>query len=610
MSDPSAMPQDDVEVCLEENFVWDLESEYASCSSPEFLADVAFVDDKIKQLRSWVAELGSTFSDVSLLQKVLIESQAASIVARNLNTYLYCRLSVDTSDTEADAKESELQNLTSSLAQIMIPVNNYLKRCSDEKLAQVLNHPELLAATFVWNDRRKLKDTLLSDEEETLIEALGKSGHKAWGDLYDKLCGSMRCELKWKDRTEVVGLAQASALTRHRDEETRKVSWLAIQEAWKGHQDSAAAILNALSGWRHEEYKRRSHSRTLHFLDTPVAQNRIQRETLDAMLQACEKNIPKTRAAAAAMAKLLGKKQMDPWDLLAQSPVSASVKPKTPDEAMELIRTAFSSVSPEFADFATMMHKKNWLEGRVLPNKSTGGYCTNFAKKREPRIFMTYMGSNNDVSTMAHEIGHAYHSWVMRDMSVYESGYTMSLAETASIFAEAVLHDTMIEKAQSREEKIEFAWGEVEGAVAFLLNIPARFEFEKNFYEMRQKRAVSVEEFKKVTNDAWTKWYGPALSQNDEMFWATKLHFHMAGRSFYNFPYTFGYLFSMSIYARREELGADFFKKYVAILRDTGRMTAEDLIQKHLGEDIRRPEFWQKSIDVINKKIARFESWI
>lgn len=310
------------------------------------------------------------------------------------------------------------------------------------------------------------------------------------------------------------------------------------------------------------------------------------------------------------MAKLLGKKQLDPWDLLAQCPVSASAKPKSPMEAMELIRSAFAEVSPEFADFAMMMHQKNWLEGRVLPNKKTGGYCTRFAKRKEPRIFMTFMGSNNDVSTMAHEIGHAYHSWVMRDMSTYESQYTMSLAETASIFAEAVLHDAMIEKAQTKEEKLEFAWGEVEGAVGFLLNIPARFEFEKNFYEARQKRALSTDEFRKLTNEAWTKWYGPTVSKNDEMFWATKLHFHMTGRSFYNFPYTFGYLFSMSIYARREQLGADFFKKYVEILRDTGRMTAEDLIQKHLGEDIRRPEFWQKSIDVITKKIRRFESWV
>jgi oligoendopeptidase F len=112
-------------------------------------------------------------------------------------------------------------------------------------------------------------------------------------------------------------------------------------------------------------------------------------------------------------------------------------------------------------------------------------------------------------------------------------------------------------------------------------------------------------------NEAWTKWYGTVLSKNDPLFWAHKLHFSIAGdHSFYNFPYSFGYLFSLSIYARRKELGASFMKTYVDVLRDTGRMTAEDLIQKHFGEDIQKPEFWQKSIDVVLKKLNTIEGLI
>lgn len=592
---------------MEKNFVWDLESEYASCDSAEFLADVELVQNGLARLEKWVAEVAPEFSDVELMQKILNEHHQTRIVANNVGTYLHCSLSVNTADAVAEAKLSEVEALISKLNQTMMPVNNYLRRCSDEALDQVLNHPELKPAKFLWADRRKMKDTLLSDSEETLLESMGQAGHRAWGELYNKLCGTIRCHLKYPDRTEVVGLAQASAMTRDQNAETRRVAWTSIQEAWQGHQDAAAAILNALAGWRHEEYKRRSYARKVHFLDIPAHGNRIERATLDAMLSACENNLPKSRRALFAMAKLMGKEKLDPWDLLAQSPVTASGVLKTPDQAMEIIRESFAGVDPQFAEFAMMMAKNRWLEGRVLPNKRNGGYCTRFPKRREPRVFMTYLGSNNDVSTLAHEIGHAFHSWVMRDMSEYQTQYTMSLAETASIFAETVLHDAMIEKGKTREEKLEFAWGEVEGAASFLINIPARFEFEKNFYELREKRSLNVNEFRKLTDDAWTKWYGPTLTKNDDMFWASKLHFHMAGRSFYNFPYTFGYLFSLSIYARRKELGANFFKKYIEILRDTGRMTAEDLVQKHLGEDIGRPEFWQKSIDVINGKVENFE---
>ncbi len=172
---------------------------------------------------------------------------------------------------------------------------------------------------------------------------------------------------------------------------------------------------------------------------------------------------------------------------------------------------------------------------------------------------MTFMGSNSDISTLAHELGHAYHSWVMRDMPMSQMQYPMTLAETASIFAETVMSDVLIENASSKEEKVEFAWAEIEGAVGLLLNIPARFEFEKNFYEQRQNRALSADELSQLTDDAWRKWYGPTLTETDKLYWASKLHFSISEVSFYNYPYTFGYLFSMSIYSSSQRVGSGFF---------------------------------------------------
>ena len=146
------------------------------------------------------------------------------------------------------------------------------------------------------------------------------------------------------------------------------------------------------------------------------------------------------------------------------------------------------------------------------------------------------------------------------------------------------------------------------GATSLLINIPTRFEFEKEFYEKRQNGILVAEEMSDLMDQTWSRWYGPTISQNDRMFWATKLHFAMSQVSFYNFPYTFGYLFSLSIYARRKDLGADFMKTYVNILRDTGSMSAEDLVQKHLGEDIRDQKFWQKAIDHVVGQLKSFET--
>ncbi|MGZ3784319.1 MAG: M3 family oligoendopeptidase [Bdellovibrio sp.] len=598
---------------------WNLESEYPSYTSTEFLSDANLVIQKSKKLDELINSLKPAIADSLLRQKdpenstietaqqVLLISERAIILISNLLSYLRLTLSVDSSLQDVQGRESELVTLASNLSQVMIPFDNFLKRCSEDFIQKVLNHPELKASEFLWKQRRERKDFLLSDAEETLLEAVSVPGIRAWGELYKKLSGSMRCQLKYEDRTETVGLAQAAAMIRSPDENVRKVAWHSIQDSWNEHKDSAAAILNSLVGWRHEVNKKRSHTKNVHFLDEALYQSRIQRETLDALMTACYENIAHSRKAPALMAKLMEKKVLDPWDLLAQSPVSGEKKQRSYDEALLLIQNAFSRVDPQMAEFVKMMDEKRWIEGRILPNKRNGAFCGGFVKSNEPRVFMTFLGSNSDVSTLAHELGHGFHAWVMRDLPFSQCHYPMTLAETASIFAETVLHDVLIEEATTKEEKIEFSWSEIENASSLLLNIPARFEFEKNFYELRLKRSLSADELSKVTDEAWTKWYGPTVTHNEKLFWATKLHFSMAGTSFYNFPYTFGYLFSMSIYARRKELGANFMQKYIEILRDTGRMTAENLVQKHLGEDIRRPEFWQKSIDVINGKIDAFE---
>ncbi|WP_374000789.1 M3 family oligoendopeptidase [Bdellovibrio bacteriovorus] len=591
-----------------EKMAWNIESEYPSYNSVEFQNEFDLTKSQVDQIEKDVKALREPLdAQVESIQKILVSADQAQVLLANMSTYLMCHLSVDSSLNEAQAKKSEVSDLMSRMFQALVPVNNFVKACSDETLKKILSHPELVASDFLWAEKRSLKPFMLSDGEETLLQAISTPGLHAWGELYGKLSGSMRCELKYPDRTETVGLAQAAALTRSQEESTRRVAWSSIQQAWTVHKESAAAILNALAGWRHEENKKRSHTEKTHYLDQSLFYSRITRDTLEAMLSACYDNVEQSRKAPLAMAKLMGKKVLDPWDLLAQSPISASKKERSYEEGLGMIKEAFAQADSSMSDFVGMMADKSWIEARVLPNKRNGAYCTGFQKRREPRVFMTYMGSNSDISTLAHELGHAYHSWVMRDMPRAQTRYPMTLAETASIFSETLLHDVLLEKAQTREEKIEFAWGEIEGAASFLLNIPARFDFEKSFYDKREKRTVSSDELTQLTDEAWTKWYGPTLSANDKMFWATKLHFAMSGISFYNYPYTFGYLFSMSVYARRQELGKDFMKTYINILRDTGRMSAEDLVQKHLGEDIRRPEFWKKSIAVINRKISDFE---
>lgn len=594
---------------------WNLESEYPSIESKQFQTDWECTTSLLKEIESGVQSLQGKLetpdaATIAKVQELFMRHEEANILVANMITFLNCRQSVDAKDMEAKSKASEIEPLYSKLSQAIVPLTIFMKRCDQKTFQSVISHPKLKTSEFMWTQERTTAQWLLSEKEETLLEALSISGHTAWGNLYSNLSGTMQVELNYPGRAESVGLAKAHSLTKVKNSLDRKVAWQGIQDAWTTHQETAASILNALAGWRHEVYEKRSKTKPMHFLDQPLFENRISRETLNAMITACRNNLATSRKAAGLMAQVMNKKQLDPWDLLAPSPVSGSDKELTFAEGLNLIIESFNEVSPEMAEFVGMMAKNQWIEGRVLPNKKNGAYCTGFAKSKEPRVFMTYMGSSADVSTLAHELGHAFHSWVMRDMDRTETYYPMTLAETASIFAETVLQDGLTKKATSLEEKIEHGWANVERAMSLLINIPSRFEFERKFYEIRKDRAVSAEELSKIMDETWTEWYGPTVSENDKLFWAHKLHFSISGLSFYNFPYTFGYLFSLSIYARRKELGSNFMKTYVNILRDTGRMTAEDLIQKHLGEDIRKPEFWQKAIDVVKEKVDEFEKLV
>ena len=200
------------------------------------------------------------------------------------------------------------------------------------------------------------------------------------------------------------------------------------------------------------------------------------------------------RRALSVQARALGKEPMDPWDLFAPAPSPADGGASTRytfEEAIVLIKDALAEVDPEMSDFVQMMVDKGWIEAGEGDTKRPGAYCTKFSKSREPRVYMSsYTGGASHVLTLAHELGHAFHNWVMRDLPLAQSSYPMNLAETASLMFETVVGDALVARASSPEETFRYGWTDAESAVAFMLNIPARFRFEHAMYERRREVCI------------------------------------------------------------------------------------------------------------------------
>jgi len=256
------------------------------------------------------------------------------------------------------------------------------------------------------------------------------------------------------------------------------------------------------------------------------------------------------------------------------------------------------------------MYARNWIEWEPRSGKRPGAFCTGSKHIRQSRIFMTYNQTLGDVRTLAHEAGHAFHGYVLRNVRPLASRYPMTLAESASTFGEMILTEGILENPDvSDAQKALTLDMEVGHGAIYLLDIPVRFAFEKAFYEARQKGVVSVSQLKALMVQAQRDHLGDVLeaSGEDPYFWASKLHFYITGVSFYNFPYTFGFLLSRGLFALFKQEGPKFLPRYEAFLRLTGSDTAENVAKLSIGQDLEQPDFWVQAIRSLETPLAQLE---
>ncbi len=221
---------------------------------------------------------------------------------------------------------------------------------------------------------------------------------------------------------------------------------------------------------------------------------------------------------------------------------------------------------------------------------------------------MTFDGSFNSLSTLAHELGHSYHNWTMRDLPYGARRYTMSVAETASTFNELIVKDAGLSVAADDQERLGFLDQKLGDAATFMMNIRARYDFEHAFFARRPNGPLSIDALSDLMLEAQKTAFHNSLAEDSyfPLFWASKLHFYITRAPFYNFPYTFGYLFSYGVYKQALQEGAAFKDRYIALLRDTGSMDTETLARTHLGADLTQPDFWESSVDGVLADVDDF----
>ena len=581
-------------------WTWDLSSYFPDFDSDERRQFEAALAKELAALTGRAGALGPMDgSSASAWEQIVLEYEAVSRRYSHLSSYIGCLAAADGSSEAYALAEGRLSELRTAMEKVTVELRRGLTPADDATFTLFTSRDAMSSAAYALGRLRKEGKESMAPELESLSADLSTFGLFGWGRLYDAVAGKLTFEMQHADgRTERLPVAQRRSLMADSDRGVREVAFRRGNEAWQSVAHILAPALNHIAGTRHLVNARRG---DLHFLDNAMHQAGVTRKTIDAMFEAVAARIEVPRRGALLKAKMLGRDAISWFDLEAPYPIAGSARVDW-DRGVELVRSAFGRAYPRLSAHFDSMLAKRWIEAEPTATKRPGAFCTGSDVTDETRVFMTFQGSLGDVSVLAHEVGHAFHAEVLAGTRIFERQYPMTLAETASTFAQAVLGEGLLADGSLSVCDRALLLGEAvsEGA-AFLLDVPTRFFFEKAFYEERRRGEVPPSRLSELMVEAQRNQFGPALARGDEdpLFWASKLHFFIPDISFYNFPYTFGFLLSRGMYALFKQEGPAFLPKYEKFLRLSGSALAHEVAKASIGEDIETPDFWVRAIDTL-----------
>ncbi|WP_273320682.1 M3 family oligoendopeptidase [Vallitalea guaymasensis] len=580
------------------NMRWNLDKLYTSFECEELKNDFKLVDKLIKDTTDFV---NTNFTDTDnakdKLEKYLETKNNIENCISRLYDYGYLTYSVDTKNVTA---LKQMERVESYLPKLTIIDVKFQKWISDlDNLDEIIASSDILKEhEFIIKSSKRLSKYLLSDAEEQLIAEMQNTGSNAWAKLQDTVTSSLLVDYE----DEKLPLTVIRNYAYDPSAEKRKKAYEAELKAYEKIDQSSAACLNAIKGEVVTIAKKRGYESPL---DMTLVGARMDKETLDAMMTAIKEYLPHFHKYLKKKAKMLGHEGSLPfYDLFA--PVGEVDMSYTFEEARDFIVKNFSSFSNKLGNFADNAFENRWIDAEPREGKIGGAYCSNLHCIKESRIMANFSGSLNDVTTLAHELGHGYHGDCLKDETSLNSDYPMPIAETASIFCETIVMNAALKNATD-EEALVILETDIMGSNQTIVDIYSRYLFETALFEKRKDASLSVDELKEIMLEAQKEAYGDGLDHNvlHPYMWNCKPHYYYFDANFYNFPYAFGLLFAKGLYAKYLEMGNDFLPKYDKLLEATGKNDVKDVLAI-MDIDSHDVDFWRSSLEIVKKDIDKF----
>ena len=579
---------------------WDLTKLYTNFNAPEYARDTkeaAALADKL------LSEAKGLRPDVSALEAMLEGLQALSALTQRTYGYAQLTLAADANCAPAMAAATRIQPTLNVVKQATSALSARL-RDMDDLDALIARSPLLTEHAYLLRTLRRDAAHVIDPALEPTVLKLQLSGGSAWMRLRDQLEGNLTADVALDGGTRTLPLPAVRGMAYSPDRAVRRAAYEAELACYPKIEIPMAACLNGIKGEANTIAESRRYPSVL---DMALDASRMDRATLDALLAALWESLPMFRRYFRLKAKLLGYDGgLKFYDLFA--PVGHIRADYTPEDARRILIDKLGAFSPRMGRMIDRAFDARWIDLYPREGKVGGAFCEDMHPLRQSFILANFDGSYSSVSTLAHELGHAYQNECMADGSILLADCPMPLAETASIFNETLLAERMLEDADD-DARAALLEQQLSDGAQVIVDILSRYLFESEVVSRRKDQVMTASELCEIMLDAQRRTYGDGLDPEclHPYMWACKSHYYDTEVHFYNFPYAFGQLFALGVYGLYRARGAAFLPTYEALLRDAGKGDVRD-VAASVGIDVASVDFWRSSLSIFEEKLNALET--
>ncbi len=573
---------------------WDLSFLYAGFDDPKYEADLKTLQEKITSFGKLLETSGD---DLAKLESLMDADEEINRLLEHLSLFCEMTLAVDANNLDAARCEDKLNLIFNDLRLLHSALTRYVGGLTNlEDL--IAASSKLQTVAFALREMAANASHLMPADIEPWILQMRLSGGTAFSQLRDKLDSNHLVHYRGQD----LPLPAVRGMAYDPDASVRKDAYEAEIASYKKIELPMSYCLNSIKMEARTMAKAKKYDSVL---DMTLHQSRMDQETLDAMWTAIREYLPHFRRYLRAKAKHLGYEDGLPfYELFA--PVGHGGRTYTIEEARAKLLLEMGKFTPKMAAFIDNAFEQRWIDMYPREGKTGGAFCAGVHSEDRSLVMTNFQGSFSDVSTIAHELGHAWHNRCLAGLPYCMIETPMPLAETASIFNETMLAHQVLSSA-TEEEQFTLLENSLMETTQTVVDIYSRFLFENEVVDTRADHVMSVDELKNAMLRAQDASYGDGLAKDvrHPYMWACKSHYYSSDLNFYNFPYAFGLLFGKGVFAQYLRKGDAFVDDYCRLLRYCGSDTVAN-VAASVGIDVHSVDFWRSSLEVIKQDVDRF----